>query len=245
VIVVENVSKRFGKVVALDHVSLTIEPGARVALVGTNGSGKTTLLRALAGLLRVDGRVLVDGIDVARAPEKALRNLAYVPQIAPPLEAPVTEVVRAHATIRAIAPAAVEDCARRLGLELPAIAKVRFRDLSGGMKQKLLAALAMATEANVLVCDEPTANLDPTARAAFFEEVARRRADSILVVCSHRVDEVKGLVDRVIEMRDGKVFRSLEVARSAVPAPVSEPVPASDEDAPWVLAPALAGRSAS
>ncbi len=214
-IVVDHVEKRFGKVVALDDVSLRIEPGARVALVGTNGSGKTTLLRALAGLLRVAGRITIGGVDVSIAPERALASLAYVPQIAPPLEAPVAEVVRTHATLRAIAPSAVAARARRLELDVAAVARVRFRDLSGGMKQKLLAAMALATEAPVLVCDEPTANLDPAARAVFFEEIAARRADSILVVCSHRVDEVRGLVDRVVEMKDGKVAADTTTERAS------------------------------
>jgi ABC-2 type transport system ATP-binding protein len=231
VIVVEGVKKRFGKVVALDGVSMRIDRGARVALVGTNGSGKTTLLRAMAGLLSIDGRITIDGVDVAKSPERALRSLAYVPQIAPPLEAPVVEVVRVHATLRGIAPAAVAARAAKLGLDLPAIAKVRFRDLSGGMKQKLLAALALATEAPILVCDEPTANLDPVARAAFFDEIAARRADSVLVVCSHRVDEVRGIVDRVVDMRDGKVFTDESVtALAAGPAPATGPAPAQSRD---------------
>jgi ABC-type multidrug transport system ATPase subunit len=83
----------------------------------------------------------------------------------------------------------------------------RFRDLSGGMKQKLLAAMALATEAPILVCDEPTANLDGEARVSFFEQLAERPKGAVLVLCSHRVEEVRALVDRVIELRDGRVVR--------------------------------------
>ncbi len=204
---VQNVSKRFDRVLALDGVSLTLNPGDRVAIVGTNGSGKTTLLRSLCGLLRVEGRIEVFGTDVARQPEVALRNLAYVPQIAPPLEAPVAELVRAFCALRGRTPEKVAKRARRLGLDLSEVSAKRVRDLSGGMKQKLLAAMALTAEASVLVCDEPTANLDPRARAAFFEEVNARPANSILVLCSHRVDEVRHLVDRVVELKDGRVAR--------------------------------------
>jgi len=218
---IQNVSKKFGAVQALDAVSLELKPGERVALVGTNGSGKTTLLRALCGLLRVDGRITVFGADVAREPEVALRSLASMPQIAPPLDAPVKELVAAICTLRSRKPAAVIKRAERLGLDLEAVAKTRVRDLSGGMKQKLLAALALTAEAPVLVCDEPTANLDAAARATFFEDVLARPANSILVLCSHRVDEVQHLVQRVIQLDEGRVVQDgpLELARWQEEAP--------------------------
>jgi ABC-type multidrug transport system ATPase subunit len=209
---VQHVSKSFGRVAALVDVSLHVARGERVAFVGPNGSGKTTLLRALLGLLRVDGRVAVGGVDVAREPEVALRQVAYIPQIAPPLEAPVREVVRAACALRGLAPAAVAERADRLGLDLAAAAPKRFRDLSGGMKQKLLAALALAAEADVLVCDEPTANLDAEARAAFFELCDARPKGGVVVLCSHRIEEVQKLVDRVVELREGRVERDTPVA---------------------------------
>jgi ABC-2 type transport system ATP-binding protein len=209
---VQNVSRRFGSVVALEAVSLQFEPGERVAVVGTNGSGKTTLLRALLGLLRVEGRIEVCGEDVAKAPEVALRALSYMPQVAPPLDAPVAELVRVFCTLRCRTMEQVSARARRLSLDLQAIGRTRVRDLSGGMKQKLLAAMALAAEAPVLVCDEPTANLDAAARAAFFEEVNARPATGILLLCSHRVDEVRHLVDRVIEMKDGRVVQDASLA---------------------------------
>lgn len=204
---VSHVSKSFGPVVALDDVSLGIARGERVAFVGSNGSGKTTLLRTLLGLLRVDGRVTIGGVDVATAPELALRSVAYIPQIAPPLEAPVAEVLRAHAALRRIDAKAVAARAAPLGLSVAALERTRFRDLSGGMKQKLLAAMALATEADVLVCDEPTANLDAAARAAFFAQVDERDKDGIVVLCSHRIEEVRQLVDRVVEMKEGRIAR--------------------------------------
>ncbi len=204
---VRDVHKCFGPVTALAGVSLRMERGERLALVGSNGSGKTTLLRALVGLVRISGKIEIDGVDVQRHPERALRALAYMPQVAPPLEAPVSELVRAYAALRGLAPRRIEERAAALGLELPAIAKSRTRDLSGGMKQKLLAALALSCDAPILVCDEPTASLDASARAAFFELVKARPADSLLILCSHRADEVENLVERVVELKDGRIVR--------------------------------------
>lgn len=206
-----HVSKSFGRVVALRDVCLRIDPGERVAFIGSNGSGKTTLLRSLLGLLRVDGRVCIAGVDVAVSPEVALKSVAYMPQIAPPIEAPVREVVAAICRLRDVTPKAVAERASRLGLVLSEVDRVRFRDLSGGTKQKVLAALTLAAEAPILVCDEPTANLDAQARAAFFAELDARPKHHVTLLCSHRLDEVRQLVDRVVELREGRIERDASV----------------------------------
>jgi ABC-type multidrug transport system ATPase subunit len=205
VIEIEHVSKRFGRVQALADVSLQIEPGERVAFVGSNGSGKTTLLRALLGLLRVSGRICIAGHDVARAPELALAHVAYIPQISPPLDAPVSELVRAYCALRSMTLAGVGEHARALGLDVAAISALRFRDLSGGMKQKLLAALALATACEILVCDEPTANLDADAREGFLRALERRPQSNAVILCSHREQEVRDLANRIVELKDGHV----------------------------------------
>lgn len=211
-ITLANVRKAFGAVVALDAVTLSIGAGERVAFVGSNGSGKTTLLRALLGLVRVEGKISIGGSDVAREPELALRTVAYIPQIAPPIEASVAEVVRAQAMLRGKTVDATYVRARRLGLDVDGSRSKRFRDLSGGMKQKLLASMALAAEAPILVCDEPTANLDGEARAAFFEQLAERPSSSVVVLCSHRIEEVQRLVGRVVELQDGLVLRDAPLA---------------------------------
>ena len=187
-ITVAQVTKKFGRVTALDGVTLTVGSGEQVAFVGANGSGKTTLLRALLGLVRVEGRVTIGGVDVAREPEIALRSVAYIPQIAPPIDAPVREVVRAHAALRGKAEDATWERATRLGLDVSATRSKRFSDLSGGMKQKLLAAMALASEAPVLVCDEPTANLDGEARASFFEQLEVTRIIYVVADCALGID---------------------------------------------------------
>lgn len=211
---ITHVRKKFGKLVALDGVTLEIAPGERVGFIGPNGSGKTTLLRALLGLVRVEGRITIGGTDVAVDPEVALSLVAYIPQIAPPLESPVSEVVRTHAELRGITPADTHARAKSLALDIDAIAGSRFRDLSGGTKQKLLAAMALATRAEILVCDEPTANLDADARTAFFAEVDKRRTGSITLLCSHRVEEVERMVSRVVILREGRIDYDGPIAKA-------------------------------
>ncbi len=204
---IDGVRKHFGKVCALNGVTLSIRPGERVALIGSNGSGKTTLMRALLGVLRFEGQIRIGGHDVSRDPVQALENVAYVPQVAPPIDVPLGALVDAWSRLRRVAESQVVRYAMDLGLDVLKERRKRFVDLSGGMKQKLLAALALATEAPVLVCDEPTANLDPQARVSFFERVSARPPQSSVVLCSHRLDEVRQLVDRVVELRDGVVVQ--------------------------------------
>ena len=211
-ITVAHVTKRFGNVEALAGVSLEIAAGERVAFVGANGSGKTTLLRALLGLVRFEGKITILGCDVTHEPETALRSMAYIPQVAPPLDAPVAEVVRACAALRHLDEDETWTRGKRLGLEPSAYKNKRFRDLSGGMKQKLLAAMALASGAPILVCDEPTANLDGDARVAFFEQLSERPSNHTVVLCSHRIEEVRQMVGRVVELDEGKIVRDTPLA---------------------------------
>ncbi len=202
-----DVSKSFGRVRALDHVAVRIEAGERVAIVGANGSGKTTLLRALVGLTRVEGRVLLQGISVSEEPARALERLAYIPQVSPAIDVSVGGVTKTLAALRGHS---VKDVARHaafLGLDLPAHERERFRDLSGGTRQKLLAALALAAATPILVADEPTASLDHDSRRAFEAAIVARGVGATFVLCSHRAEEVERLVTRVIELRDGRIVR--------------------------------------
>jgi ABC-2 type transport system ATP-binding protein len=200
-----GVSKRFGRVVALDAVSFEIAPRSRVALVGPNGSGKSTLNRILMGLLGCEGAVRLDGRCPFRERVAVARAMAYVPQAAPALAAPVDEVVRAIAKVRGVDPATVAEFAAALDLELAAVARWPFRSLSGGTKQKLLIALAFASRASLLILDEPTGSLDARSRERFFGLFEALRLDATLVLCSHRLEEIRPLVDRVLMLDEGRV----------------------------------------
>ncbi len=199
-----NVSKRFGKVHALRDIELDLPAGARIALIGPNGSGKTTLMRVLLGLVHHHGQVLIDG-GPARAHALAPR-IAYVPQIAPQMAATCGELVRAVTELRGILPATVREILTRLDLRLEDIAGLAFRTLSGGSKQKLLIALALAARPELLILDEPTASLDAEARGRFFELQRELAGDATLILCSHRLEEIRSLVDHVVALEDGRLI---------------------------------------
>jgi ABC-type multidrug transport system ATPase subunit len=200
-----SVVKRFGRLAALDGVSFEVAPRSRVALAGPNGSGKSTLNRILMGLLACEGVVRLDGRCPFRERVAVARGMAYVPQIAPQLGAPVGEVLAAITRVRALDPDRVARLAAAFELDLGALAASPFRSLSGGTKQKLLIALAFAADARLLILDEPTGSLDARARERFFELFDAFAPEATLVLCSHRLDEIRPLVDHVLLLHEGRV----------------------------------------
>ena len=208
----QNVRKTFRSARVLDGISLEVGLGERIALIGSNGAGKTTLIRCLLGEYVHDGEVSVDGVNPRRERATVLANVGFVPQLPPPLKMPVGQLIDFAAGLCGTAPARIDDIARRLGLEIDAIRARQFVRLSGGMKQKLLIAIALGRDAKLLIMDEPAANLDPEARKIFFDLLAERVQNATMLISSHRLDEVSALVNRVIEMDIGKVVLDDKVA---------------------------------
>jgi len=208
----QNLSKRFKRNRVLDAVTLDLEPGERIALIGSNGAGKTTLIRCLLGEYTFDGGVIVDGLGARRERTHVLSTIGFVPQLPPPLKMPVRQLVHFAAAICGSSAERMLDVARRLGLDVQSIAARPFNRLSGGMKQKLLIAIALGRDTRVLVLDEPAANLDPEARQIFFQLLAERLENTTMIISSHRLDEVAPLVNRVIEMDMGKIVLDDRVA---------------------------------
>jgi ABC-2 type transport system ATP-binding protein len=202
---VHDAHKRFGPVHALAGVTFEVESGRRVALVGPNGSGKSTLNRILMGLVGCAGQVRIDGRCPFGERVAVARRMAYVPQAAPQLGAPVGEMLAAIARVRDLPHERIEHTARAFDLDLPALARRPFRSLSGGTKQKLLIALALAAEAALLILDEPTGSLDARARERFFELFEALPQTVTLVLCSHRLDEIRPLVGHVLQLHEGRV----------------------------------------
>jgi len=208
----EQVSKRFGRVEVLKALDLAIERGHRVALVGSNGAGKTTLIRCLLGEYRHEGRVTVDGMEPRTDRTQVLARVGFVPQLPPPLKMPVGQLLRFAAGVCGGDPGRMVEVAGRLGLDAERFRRHPFVKLSGGQKQKLLISIALGRDADLLVLDEPAANLDPEARHRFFELLAEKQQSAAMLISSHRLDEVAPLVNRVIELDQGKVVLDDRVA---------------------------------
>lgn len=209
---ISNVVKSFRKTDVLKDISLEITRGQRVALVGSNGAGKTTLIRCLLGEYNCKGEVTIDDLNPRLFREQVLSKIGFVPQLPPPLRIPVSQLIRFSSSLCHSDPQQMIDVAQQLGFDALKFSSQPFVKLSGGQKQKLLIAIALGRESELLVMDEPAANLDPEARHILFKLLAEKQETSAMLISSHRLDEVASLVNRVIEMDQGSIALDDKVA---------------------------------
>ncbi len=201
-----NVKKTFRRTEVLKGLDLEITTGDRIALVGSNGAGKTTMIRCLLGEYTCEGTVLVNGHNPRTERQLVLKDIGFVPQLPPPLKMPVGQLIHFSASLCESDPQAMINVAERLGLDFEQLKSRPFVKLSGGQKQKLLISIALGRSAKILILDEPAANLDPDARHIFFQLLAEKKDEAVMLISSHRLDEVASLVNRVIEMDQGRVI---------------------------------------
>ncbi len=210
VIDVRDISRRFGDLVALDHVSLRVEPGEIVALLGPNGAGKTTASRIIGGLLAPsDGDAIVDGISVRDEPNAVRRRCGFVtdqPALYErmPLRAYLDFFCRlydvAHPERRSTELAVLLGLGDRLD--------ARVGSFSRGMKQKVAIARGLVHDPPVLLLDEPATALDPETGRMLREFIVSLRArHRAILLCTHDLDEAQRIADRVVVVYRGRVAR--------------------------------------
>ena len=205
VIEVQNLTKRFGSVKAVDDVSFTVEAGEAVALWGANGAGKTTALRCVLGVIPYEGQVRLAGHDVRYNGKAARRAVGFVPQeLTFHDDMSVVETIHFYAELKKATSDPIEGLLEQL--ELVQHADKRVQELSGGLKQRLALAIALLADPPVLVLDEPTSNLDSQARDDFLDLLSSlKKAGKTLIFSSHRLSEVVGLADRVLILESGRL----------------------------------------
>jgi tungstate transport system ATP-binding protein len=201
----------FGALQALRDVNLTLHRGERLMLVGANGSGKTTLLRVLHGLLPSDGERVVHPMASGRTPLTAmLFQRPFLLNLS--VRFNVMLGLWLHGVPRALRAERCARALRRVGLE--AVAARPARTLSGGQQQRLALARAWALEPDILLLDEPTANLDPSAKREVERVVETLAADGMTVVMStHNLGQAKRLGTRVAYLEAGRLVVDLPVDR--------------------------------
>ena len=187
-ITVNALSKRFGSVQAIDHLTFSVGPGEIFGLVGPDGAGKTTTMRMLAGVLSSDeGAMTVAGHDVAAAPELVKNNIGYMPQRFGLYEdLTVDENIAFYADIFGVR-RRERDTRSAVLLKAAGIAEFRDRlagNLSGGMKQKLGLICALIHRPRVLLLDEPTTGVDPVSRRDFWQILYSLLAEGVTIVIS-------------------------------------------------------------
>jgi ABC-2 type transport system ATP-binding protein len=208
----DHLTKRYGAFTALDGCSLSVREGEVFGLLGPNGAGKTTLLRLLLGYIRpTSGTARIAGFDCERQSLAVRARTAYLPG-----EARLFRRMNGHQVLDFFArlrPQCRRDRAAAVAGRLDLDCSRQVALMSTGMRQKLALAAVIATEAAVTILDEPTANLDPTARAEVLDLVREARAAGRTVIfSSHVLSEVESTCDRVAIVRAGRLVHEQSIA---------------------------------
>lgn len=202
---VDKISKNFGRIRALDGVSLSLTSGRSYALIGPNGSGKTTLIKCILGLVvPSSGDIAFEGKTIL-GDWKYREKVGYMPQIGRyPENMRIGQLIDMMKNIRESAHNTDEELIEAFGLHR--MVDKRMHALSGGTRQKVSAALAFLFHAPVLILDEPTAGLDPVSVEILKEKVLReKRLGKLVVISSHILSDLEDLTSDVIYMYEGKI----------------------------------------
>ena len=216
-IIATNVSKQFGKLKALNNISVTCNRGECIALIGPNGSGKTTLIKSILGMVVPDnGFITFNGRNILH--DWLYREfIGYMPQIGRyPENMTIGQVLDMMKDIRRKSSSGGIDEELVHAFQLHDLSGKRMRTLSGGTTQKVSAALAFLFNPDVLILDEPTAGLDPLAAAILKEKIISEKSKGKLVlITSHLLSELDDLITHVIYMQDGNLVfqKSIEGLR--------------------------------
>jgi ABC-2 type transport system ATP-binding protein len=205
---VDNVSRRFGSVQALDRVSLVVAEGEFFGLLGPNGAGKTTLISVLAGLTRADsGAARILGPDVRADYRAARRALGVVPQelVFDPFFT-VRETLRIQSGYFGVRDndAWIDEILHHL--DLTAKANANMRSLSGGMKRRVLVGQALVHKPPVIVLDEPTAGVDVELRQSLWGFIRKLNRDGhTIILTTHYLEEAEALCGRIAMLKAGRI----------------------------------------
>lgn len=205
-IIASNVSKKFGKLKALDNISVTCNKGECIALIGPNGCGKTTFIKSILGMVVCDSGFITFNGNNINHDWQYRAHIGYMPQIGRyPENMTIGQVLDMMKDIRGKKHDTLdEDLINQFGLN--EILTKRMRTLSGGTRQKVSAALAFLFNPDVLILDEPTAGLDPVSSEILKEKIITEKMKGKLVlITSHILSELDGLISQVIYMQDGKL----------------------------------------
>ena len=208
---INHLRKTFGRLVAVDDVSFTLQSGQLLGLLGPNGAGKTTTVSMIAGIATPDsGHVLIAGRALSGDTDPAKRRIGLVPQdLALYEELTARDNLRFFGALYNLAGGALD---RAIGavLELVELAdrrNDRVKDFSGGMKRRLNLAAGLLHDPDIVLLDEPTVGVDPQSRNAIFDnlEVLKGRGKALLYT-THYMEEAERLADRIVVIDHGRVI---------------------------------------
>ncbi len=210
---IKNLSKRFGKLKALQNINLNLQKGECIALIGPNGCGKTTLIKSILGMtLPNSGDIFFQGKSIAKNIIYR-KNIGYMPQIGRyPENMTIGQIISMVKGIRNSTEALDEDLYHQF--EIEALLNKRMGVLSGGTTQKVSATLAFLFNPDVLILDEPTAGLDPLASEILKEKIiTEKKNGKLILITSHLLSELDDLVSEIIFIQDGQLIFHKSIER--------------------------------
>jgi Cu-processing system ATP-binding protein len=212
-IIATTVTKQYGKLKALDNVSVTCNRGQSISLIGPNGSGKTTFIKCLLGMVVPDsGFITFDKQNIAKD-WKYRQHIGYMPQTGRyPDNMTIEQLLKMMKDIRKPFNPVFDDELFDL-FDLGKISNKRMSSLSGGTRQKVSASLAFLFQPQVLILDEPTAGLDPVASEILKEKIRKEKEKGkLILITSHILSDLDDIITEVIYLQDGSLVfhKSLE-----------------------------------
>jgi Cu-processing system ATP-binding protein len=202
---INNLSKKFGKMIALEGVSISLNSGKAYGLIGPNGSGKTTLIKAILGLvIPTSGEILFEGVSI-RNDWAYRRSIGYMPQIGRyPENMKIGDVIDMMKDIRSDDHNYDEELIDEFNLGK--IYHKKMHTLSGGTRQKVSAALSFLFHAPVMILDEPTAGLDPVSAELLKEKILKeKQKGKLVIITSHILSDLDDLATDIIYLYDGRI----------------------------------------
>ena len=207
---IKGLTKRYGDLLAVDNLSLTIEEGELLSLLGVNGAGKTTTIKMLSCLTApTAGDACLNGKSILREAAAVKAQIAVSPQesaVAPCLtvEENLALICGVHGLSRNETRARIEELTAQLGLA--SVMKKRAGKLSGGWQRRLSIAMALCSHPSILFLDEPTLGLDVLARHELWDIIRSLRGRVTVILTTHYMEEAESLSDRIAIMQDGRLL---------------------------------------
>ena len=219
---IQNLSKRYKNVKALNNINLAFNTPAMIGLVGPNGAGKSTLMKILVGQLKAtEGEVLIDGASLNKREKYLKERLGYLPQdFGLYEELRVEEYLDYMASLKRIKENKKDEIKRVLVMtNLEEKRKLKIKTLSGGQKQRVGIAQAMLNNPELIIVDEPTVGLDPEERIKFRNLFSEDSIDKIVILSTHIIEDVESICNLIIVINKGKILfvgEPSELVRKAI-----------------------------